>query len=253
MKTRVRAALMHLSASVLIAFAAAGLVFGLWYPQPFSELLGGRQLFLWLIFVDVVIGPLLTLVIFNVTKPRQELIRDVGIIVFLQLSALFYGLYVAMQARPVWVACEGDRFRLVRMVDVNIEDIDDAPESLRSLSWTGPKLVAVRLAQSTDSDYLQSVQASIQGDHPAFRPKRWLPYSENTSRILDAALLVNQLKSAKPDQAIRLEEFLTEVKRKADGVVYLPMVAGDHNDWIVVLDRTSAELIGYAHVDGWLE
>lgn len=253
MKMRVRAALMHLSASVLIAFAAAGLVFGLWYPQPFYELLGGRQLFLWLVFIDVVIGPVLTFVIFNVNKPRQELMRDVGIVVFLQLCALFYGLHIVMQARPVWVAYEGDRFRLVRVVDVNIENIGDAPESLRSLSWTGPKLLAVRLAQPTDFDYLQSVQASIQGDHPAFRPNRWLPYSEKTSQVLNAALLVDQLKSAKPEQATRLEEFLAAAKRKEDDVVYLPMIAGDHNDWVVVLDRKSAELIGFAHIDGWLE
>lgn len=253
MKTRVSAALIHFSTSVLIALAAAGLVFGLWYPYPFSELLGGRELFLWLISVDVVIGPLLTFVIFNTAKPRQELVRDVAIIVVLQLCALLYGLYVVMQARPVWVACEGDRFRVVRMVDINIESLGEAPEALRGLSWSGPKMLAVRLAKPTDPEYLQSIQASIRGDHPAFRPSRWLPYSEQKVQVLKEALPVNALREKKPSQIKLLDAFLAEKKYSPEQVVYMPMITGDHNDWIVLLHRETGELLGYIHVDGWLK
>ena len=60
-----KAALVHLSGSLLVAVMAASLVFGLWYPYPYRELSGGRDLFFLVVAVDVVCGPLLTLVLFN--------------------------------------------------------------------------------------------------------------------------------------------------------------------------------------------
>ena len=96
MRTRVKAALSagfkHLILSALVASLAAAVVFGLWYPGAYSALAGGRSLFLLLIAVDVVCGPLLTTIVYSPAKPRSELIRDIGIIVGLQFAALVYGL-----------------------------------------------------------------------------------------------------------------------------------------------------------------
>ena len=61
----IRAALLHLAGSVLVAALAAALVFLVWYPHPYGLLSGGLHLFLILVSVDVVCGPLLTLVLFN--------------------------------------------------------------------------------------------------------------------------------------------------------------------------------------------
>ena len=134
MKSRLRAAFTHLAFSTLIALLVGLLVFGAWYRQPFGELLGGHELFLWVIFVNVTLGPLLTFVVFNTAKPRAELVRDIGIIVLVQLLALTYGIYVMSLARPVWVAQEGDRFRLVRRADIDMKTIGEAPATLQSLA-----------------------------------------------------------------------------------------------------------------------
>ena len=45
----------HLAASALIAVLCGALVFGLWYPYPYSELASGRELFALLISVDLAI------------------------------------------------------------------------------------------------------------------------------------------------------------------------------------------------------
>ena len=44
----------HLIFSLVVAFLAGVLVFGLWYPFPYRELSGGRELFLLIVSVDVV-------------------------------------------------------------------------------------------------------------------------------------------------------------------------------------------------------
>ena len=69
---RLRAAGLHLLLSLVVATLAAVLVFGLWYPGVYRLLAGGGELFLLVVVVDVVCGPLLTLVLFNPTKPRAD-------------------------------------------------------------------------------------------------------------------------------------------------------------------------------------
>jgi hypothetical protein len=48
---------------------AAALVFGVWYPYPYREISGGRELFLIVVTVDVIWGHCITLAVFNRTKP----------------------------------------------------------------------------------------------------------------------------------------------------------------------------------------
>ena len=63
-RARWRAALIHLGCSAVLASAAAALVFLVWYPWPYSVLAGGIGLFILITGVDVVMGPLITLVVF---------------------------------------------------------------------------------------------------------------------------------------------------------------------------------------------
>src|SRR5689334_16943960 len=65
-----RAALVHLGLSALVGLATAAIVFGLWFPFPYRNLAGGQHLFLVLVGVDVVCGPLLTAILFNPLKSR---------------------------------------------------------------------------------------------------------------------------------------------------------------------------------------
>ena len=48
------------------------LVFAVWYPYPYREISGGRDLFLLVVAVDVVLGPLITFAVFNRAKPRAR-------------------------------------------------------------------------------------------------------------------------------------------------------------------------------------
>ena len=88
-KGRLRASGIHLGISLCIALLAALLVFGLWYPYPYREISGGRALFLLMTAVDVVMGPLITLVVFNQAKRRKELVLDFTVVAVLQLAASF--------------------------------------------------------------------------------------------------------------------------------------------------------------------
>ena len=80
LKSRCRAAGIHLIISALVAAVAAALVFFLWYPGYYRKLAGGQDLFLLITAVDLVLGPLLTFAVFNLKKGWPHLRRDLGII-----------------------------------------------------------------------------------------------------------------------------------------------------------------------------
>jgi hypothetical protein len=251
LKPATGAAFKHLLASVLMALVVATLVFGLWYPNPYGELAGGQDLFLLLMAVDVVCGPLLTLVIYNPRKLRAELVRDIGLVVLIQLAALGYGLHSLMQARPVWLAFEGDRYRVVSVPDVDPAAMSEAAPALRHFGLTGPQLVGVRLAQATDPDFPKSVRLSLDGLHPAFRPSRWVAYDSQRAAVTDAAKPLAELQSRYPQQAALIDSEVRRSGLTAQSLGFLPLMAEGRSDWVVLVRLADGEPVGYLPLDGW--
>jgi hypothetical protein len=237
----------HLLISLVVASCAAAMVFLVWYPYPYSKLLGGRELFALMISVDVIVGPLLTLVVFSPNKSRTQLFRDLGVIVFVQVAALSYGLYTMMLARPVLLGFEGDRFRVVRAIDISNDENERAAVQSQFVSILGPKLIGVRLSKSGDKDYLQSIQLAVQGLHPAFRPSRWVNYQGQKLQVISSAKPLDLLEKKYPQS-----KKLTEVKSLNESKLgYLPLVAGRHDDWVVLVDLNTAEPKAFLPLDGW--
>src|SRR6478609_1719637 len=134
-RSRLRAAAIHLALSVAVAAVAGFLVFALWYPYPYRDISGGRELFQLVVAVDVIIGPLITFAVFNRSKPDRELKRDLVMVGVLQLAALCYGLFTVHLARPVHMVFEYDRFRVVHQVEIPAELHEKAPASIEIAPW----------------------------------------------------------------------------------------------------------------------
>lgn len=246
-----RFALKHLGVSALIAALCAILVFGLWFPYPYSELASGRNLFLLLMAVDITIGPLLSLVVYDPKKPRRELWRDLGIIFALQLGALSYGLHSVAQARPVFLAFEGDRYRMVAVPDIDATALEKHPEASARIGWTGPKLVGVRLLANTDPEYPQSIQHALQGNHPAFRPQRWVDYDGQREQAVRQAKPLAELKRKHPSRSALIDQAVRETKLAESDLGYLPL-AGEHPlDWSVVIGLKDGMPKFYLPLDAW--
>ena len=102
-----RYALRHLLLSLLVALASAAVVFGLWYPAPYRQMLQVGHIYLLVLVVDVVCGPLLTLIVASPRKSRRERWLDFSLIGAIQLAALACGMYSVWVARPAVLAFVG--------------------------------------------------------------------------------------------------------------------------------------------------
>lgn len=248
-KERLRASGTHLGISLCIAAAAALLVFTLWYPYPYRQVSGGRELFIILVSVDVVLGPLITLAVFDKRKPVRELVLDLTVVGVLQLSALTYGLWTVAAARPVHLVFEVDRLRVVHAVDVPEELLAKAPAGVAAEPWTGPTLLAVRPFRNADEEG-NATMAALQGVALSARPDLWQPYAAARDRVIQAAHPVEALKRKYPAQAAAIDAALQRAGRDAAHTLYLPMVSRKYF-WTVFLDPKTADVVGFAPVDSF--
>ena len=124
MRYRLRAFGFHLFASAsLLTLVLGGLYVG-WYRWPGWYLAGMRQVALVAVTVDVVLGPLLTLIIASPTKSRRDLARDIACIVIVQLAALAYGGLTLWRGRPLYYAFSVDRLQMVQATDLGPSEIE---------------------------------------------------------------------------------------------------------------------------------
>lgn len=109
---RIKYFLPHLLISLLIAVFSWLLIFKVWYPQPLDVALGVGQVVVIMLAIDVILGPLMTLILAK--EGKKGLKFDLIVIGIVQLSALCYGLYNINKGRPVAVAFDISRFEIVQ-------------------------------------------------------------------------------------------------------------------------------------------
>ncbi len=246
---RLGAAGIHLAISLTFAALAAILVFVVWYPYPYREISGGRELFLIVVAVDVILGPLMTLAVFNTLKPQRVLRIDLALIAALQLAALGYGLWTVAVARPVHLVFEIDRFRVVHSVDVSPELLDRAPSGLRRLPLAGPTLLSIRDFRDGNESFDVTL-AALQGAEIGARPDFWQPYDKARLQILALAKPLAELRARFPANKKEIDSALQSAGHAPIGVGYLPMV-GRQTFWTVLIDLKTAEVLAFVPIDSF--
>lgn len=249
-RDRLRAAGIHLGLSAVVASLAAVLVFALWYPWPYREISGGRELFFLVVSVDVVLGPLITFAVFNRAKPMKELRRDLAMVGLMQLAGLAYGMWTVDMARPVHMVFEIDRFRVVHLIDIPREMEAQAPAGIPVSPLTGPTLIAARPFRD-EKERFDATMAALGGVQIGARPDFWIPYDAARVDVLRAAKPVTQLKSRFPQRAAEIDAALQRAGRTAAGAAYLPLIGRKAEAWTVLLDGASAEVVAYLPLDSF--
>ncbi|ANH69859.1 TfpX/TfpZ family type IV pilin accessory protein [Mitsuaria sp. 7] len=246
---RLRASSLHFIFTLIVAAAVAAAVFLLWYPWPYSEVSGGVGLFLLIVGVDVVLGPLITLVVFDPRKSRGELWRDMSVVVVLQLAGLVFGAHTMFIARPVALVLEIDRFRAVIAASVVEQELSKAPESLRVLSISGPRLVNTREVKTEEK--MDAVFAAFGGADLGMRPSFWQEWDERgRSQALKVGKPLAALLARHPEQAEALRTAISRTGKPTEQLLYIPLIARQY-DWSVLIDKSTGDPVGFAPVDGF--
>lgn len=231
--SRWKAATIHLSASAVIAAAVVWAILEIWYPSPFFEALGGARLITLIVGVDVVLGPLITLIVFDVKK--KSLKFDLATIVLLQLAALAYGVHIAFQARPVYLLFVKDRFELVVANQLEPEQLAKAtrPE-FKTVPFSGPRPAAADLpTDPKELELLQMLAIAAHIDVQQF-PQYFVPYIERKGLILAKGRSLARFAAEVPKSKAVIEQALKAAGKKPEDVLLLPLYIKDRNLAVIV-------------------
>ena len=245
-------ALLHLLGCAIVAAFIYFFAFNFWLETPFSELSRAKEIFLIILIVDLILGPLITLIIANPIKSKSELSRDISFIILIQLAALGYGVNTLMQVRPVWIGFEKNHFRVITTQDISPLSFRDAPEGLRSINFFGPRPIGIRMVEGNDPGFLASLELSLAGYHTAYRPHHWVPYDSQIDVILNVAQPVSKL--LERHNISNTEDIfmkLVSSNISIDDTLYLPLSTSLPTNWSVLINRRTGQISGYVNLNGW--
>ncbi|MDH5244878.1 MAG: pilus assembly protein [Betaproteobacteria bacterium] len=245
---RWQASALHLALSAAVALLVVTLMLVVWYPRQYFTAMGGDTLILILIGVDVVVGPLITLIIFD---PKKKGLRfDLTVIAAMQLAALAYGGSVMFEARPVYNVFVVDRFEVIAANAVDAESRAKAGAEFRSLPLTGPRIIAAR--QPDDAKRQADIVLSAMNGGPdlANLPELYVPYEQFRQDAAKSARPLADLAKRQPQDADAIRAFVAASGRAEDALGFLPMKARN-KDMAVIVDRASGEVAGILPIHPW--
>lgn len=243
MTKRLKFFLSHLSISVIIALLTMTLVFCFWYPSPLTKAVGVIHIFLMLLAIDMVLGPILGLVVYK--EGKKSLKMDLGIIILIQLSALFYGIYSIFEGRPAWLVYNVDRFELVRNNEIVEEDIAKALPQFQQPSWLKPQYVAVEFARDTKQRQNDMFAEVLGGVSLAQRPERYVALAQAKTQIQQRALPLKALEQFN-DKA-QVQKVLS---RYPTGNGWLPLKASNL-DMTVLVSKETGQVVKVVDLRPW--
>ena len=147
--TKLKATGVHLSMSVIVFVYLAYQIYYNWYPQPYFAVDGGWQGIRLIGAVDLVLGPLITFLIFDLRKRRREILLDLTVIAVIQFGALAYGISLTYNQRPVAIVLIDDF-----VVGSTMEHYGDTLESadqLRQYSDEKPPIIYAEILLDKDA------------------------------------------------------------------------------------------------------
>lgn len=253
LKTAMRASLVHLLASALVGIIVAAVVFLAWYPYPYRELSGGRELFLLIVGIDLVCGPLLTLVLFDKSKSSSELFRDLLLVVLIQLSALGYGVFTVWNARPLFLVMEIDRFKVVAAPDLQgpkaASALDVLTPALKPSIFGPPVVIAIRSPKNEDERRTVLMESVAGGRDYSLRPDFYIAYTGDSARkSLARSKPLSLFLERWPSEQMNATAIASKKSIDITRLTYVPVVGRE--DWIAILDDQGL-IQGFLKGDGF--
>lgn len=249
MADRFKAAALHAVLSLSLGSLVLLLVFGFWYPAPLDTVSGVGRVLILVLTVDIVLGPLLTLAVFD--RRKKSLRLDLTIIAILQLTALGYGLLAVEAGRPLYLVFVKDRFEVVARADLD-QDGNAHLKALDALapSWIGPTLVAATQPVSLAERERILFESVTGGKDLHHYPKLYRAFDSQQDAARSVALDLDLLRKLNQDRHDAIQRSVVRAGLPASKVAYLP-VKGQKSDAAMLIERDSGKPLGLIDATPW--
>lgn len=239
LKVKLIATGVHLSMSIVVFLVLAYLIYFVWYPQPFYSVDGGWQGMRLVAAVDLILGPMITFLIFNLNKSRREIVFDLAIILVIQFGALAYGVVATHSQRPVATVLIG--YEIVPATSGDFGDTLDSISTLSEYSDEAPPMIASSIIGFEGLEKAIAAKEET-GIHAHAQMQWYLPADEFKSTLKGRQRgITDKLKARRAED--RFDAWLEQNQKTADDVM-LGYFEGRYGTAWMVFDR-EGRYLGY--------
>ncbi len=245
MRFRLKACGLHLLASTVALSSILGTLYLGWYHWPGWRLADVVHVVLVMVGVDVVVGPLLTFVIARSTKPRRELMRDIAMIVTVQLVALVYGTVSLWDGRPLYYAFSENVLQLVQAYDIDAQETALARRQKAELAphwYSLPRWVWAPLPQDPEERRKIVGSAVGGGDDVISMPRYFKPWDQGLPALRAQLKKVDAVAYFSTGEKRVLKERLRAAGLSPDQPNAMPLTGRGH-PLLAVFDPASLKII----------
>ena len=239
-RTRYAASGLHFFFSLGVFSLLVGILLWFWYPNPYFSASGGWQGLRLVAAVDLVLGPLITLVIFNPQKSRRELGIDIGVVVLIQMTALVWGIKAVYEQRPVAVVFLDTSFYTVPAAAITAQGI--GLDVLDEFGAERPVFVFARRPESGAEQ--ERFQQAVEVDSIPPHEQVWLyqPLDEHFAQVRRSSLDVDEIMDINPEMKAEIEQVLAKAQAQLSDLVFLALTSRYRN--IVLIFDEQGDLVG---------
>jgi ElaB/YqjD/DUF883 family membrane-anchored ribosome-binding protein len=226
--TRTKAAISHLVLSIIIFCGVIAALLFLWYPPPYFTASGGWQGLKIAASVDLVLGPLLTFVVFDLDKKsRQKLIGDLTIIALMQFTALSWGIYTIYSQRPVAVVFWEHEFMTVPAKAIKEQGLE--LDELDRFGKQKPPLIYAEKPKELEQLKAMAERIRDTGVPPHWDLLLYKPLADFFDEILPFQLNMDDIVAHNSEVKAELEKILAETGKQQNDYFYFSLRSKYHN------------------------
>lgn len=174
---KIKAFSIHFSISVLIFIVLTAIIYFALFPGPLFLTDGGIQGVKLIAGVDLVLGPLLTLLVYKQGKKGNR--QDLTIIALLQVTMLIVGCYLVYNSRPIAVIFSDSKFHTMSQSSFEMHGIDSSKIAQHPFR---PKYFLI--PEPKDSATASEVRIAQLSEGPLYlKYEQYQPYQEHWKSI----------------------------------------------------------------------
>ncbi|MCG8415346.1 MAG: hypothetical protein MI746_14100 [Pseudomonadales bacterium] len=170
----------HLSISAVILLLLLAVIMFVWFPGILFSVDGGWAGLRIVIGVDMVLGPLMTLVVYKAGKPGLKF--DLTAIALFQFTCMAAGMWIVYNERPLALVLAHDT--VYSITSQEFEDYDKDPGVLDEFPGSYPKLLYTEMPENDIAADIAAIRSQFIGDPLFIQTERYRVLPErNTAEI----------------------------------------------------------------------
>lgn len=246
MMTRLVFAGVHFIVSALIISLFLSGVYFIWYPTPFDTMHSVFDVVKIVLVVDLVLGPFLTFVVFNVNKPRAELVRDLCIVFLMQISAFVWGVYVTYDMRPGFLVFQGGTFYSVINKDIDSGKLNENISF--PAVWERPRLAYIEpLKGGAGVKFMENILKNG-GEGLFYDAEKYQPLTKEKdnsflSDVINHQLTANIVLRSEVNK-LAVDKFLKSHGGVFEDYLFYPVENGNEYVGIIIFNKSDFSMVG---------